>query len=165
MITTDAKFLDILLPAAIHLHEAMIEEGTTTPAAIDALLARLAPDLEADARPFVLRLAAWVATYTQHVIDEAMLSAVDGTLWTHTLSALAVQSKWAAFDLRVCQGEQADDSDKDQLRNEEVEYFRAAVQGMPAWAFGRLFREQLAKDPPEGRNEENSDYLGCISRG
>ncbi|MGH1570926.1 hypothetical protein ACRAWG_09910 [Methylobacterium sp. P31] len=28
----EMKFFDALLPAAIHLHETMIEEGTTTPA-------------------------------------------------------------------------------------------------------------------------------------
>ncbi|MRI57333.1 hypothetical protein D8770_25870 [Methylobacterium sp. DB1607] len=147
MITTGAKFLDVLLPTAIRLHETMIEEGTTTPAAIDALLIHLTSDLDSDERQFVLRLATRVAAYTQHVIDEAMLSAVNGTLWTHTLAALAVQSKWAAFDLRVSRGKHADDPDKDRLRAEEVEYFRAAVDGMPAHAFGRLFREQLAATP------------------
>jgi hypothetical protein len=57
MITTDAKFFDVLLTAAIRLHEVMIEEGTTTPAAIDALLIHLTPDLDSDERRFVLRLA------------------------------------------------------------------------------------------------------------
>ncbi|WP_437871391.1 hypothetical protein ACSD7O_23960 [Methylorubrum extorquens] len=159
MLATDTRFLEVLLPAAIRLHETMVAEGATTPAAIDALLARLAPDLDADARRFVLRLATWVAAYTQHTIDEAMLRSTDGRLWTHTLSALAVQSKWAAFDLRVCRGKHADDPEKDRLRDEEVEYFRAAVQGMPPYAFGRLFREQLAKEPPAGPNEENTYYL------
>jgi hypothetical protein len=153
MITTDAKFFDVLLTAAIRLHEVIIEEGTTTPAAIDALLIHLTPDLDSDKRRFVLRLATWVAAYTQHVIDEAMLSAVDGTLWTHTLAALAVQSRWAAFDLRVSRGKHADDPDKERLRAEEVEYFRAAVAGMPAHAFGRLFREQLATTPTAAPHE------------
>lgn len=159
MLATNTQFFDVLLPTAIRLRETIIEEGATTPAAIDALLADLAPDLDADAHRFVLRLATWVAFYTQHVIDEAMHSAVRGRLWTHTLSALAVQSKWGAFDLLVSRGEHADDPDKDRLRNEEVEYFRAAAAGMPAYAFGRLFREQLAKGPPEGPNEENTYYL------
>ena len=56
MLATDTRFLEVLLPAAIRLHETMVAEGATTPAAIDALLARLAPDLDADARRFVLRL-------------------------------------------------------------------------------------------------------------
>lgn len=159
MITTDAKFLDILLPAAIRLHETMIEEGTTTPAAIDALLGRLTPDLDADGRRFVLRVATWVAAYTQHVIDEAMSDIIRAADLTLALGAFSVQSRWAAFDLRVCRGEHADDPDKDRLRNEAVEYFRAAVAGMPDFVFGRLFREQLAKNPPGGSNGENTDYL------
>lgn len=139
--------------------------GATTPGAIDALLARLAPDLDMDARRFVLRLTTWVAAYTQATIDEAMLRSTDGRLWTHSLSALAAQSKWAAFDLRVCRGEHPDDPDKDRLRNEEVEYFRAAVAGMPPHTFGRLFREQLAKEPPAGLNEEQTYCLDSPPRG
>ncbi|WP_342165022.1 hypothetical protein [Methylobacterium sp. SD21] len=69
MLATDTQFLDVLLPAAIRLHETVVAEGATTPAAIDALLARLAPDLDTDSRHFILRLATWVAAYTQHVID------------------------------------------------------------------------------------------------
>ncbi|KQO99345.1 hypothetical protein ASF33_06865 [Methylobacterium sp. Leaf92] len=156
MITTDAKFLDIPLPAAIRLHETMIEEGTTTPAAIDALLARLALDLDSDERHFVLRLATWVAAYTQHVIDEAISDIIRAADPTLALGALSVQSRWAAFDLRVCRGEHPDDPDKDRLRNEEVEYFRAAVAGMPDFVFGRLFREQLATTPSAPPYE---DYL------
>ncbi len=159
MTTSDDKFFDVLLPAAICLHETMIKEGATTPAAIDMILVRLTPDFDLKERRFVLRLATWVAAYTQDVIDEAMLSAAEGTLGAHTLAALAVRSKWAAFDLRVSRGEHADYPDKDRLRAEEVEYFRAAVAGMPAYAFGRLFREQLAQDPPKGSNEENTQYL------
>lgn len=158
---SETKFFDALLPAAIRLHVEMVKEGATTPAAIEALLTRLASDLDAVARRFVLRLTTWVAAYTQDVIDEAMLRSTEGRLWTHTLSALAVQSKWAAFDLRVCRGKHPDDPNKDRLRNEEVEYFCAAVAGMPAYAFGRLFREQLAKGPPEGPNEENTYYLSA----
>lgn len=78
---------------------------------------------------------------------------------TLALGAFSVQSKWAAFDLRVCRGKHADDPDKDRLRDEEVEYFRAKVAGMPLYAFGRLFREQLAKDPPHDPNEEDIDDL------
>ncbi|CAO4132572.1 hypothetical protein [Methylorubrum extorquens] len=147
MITTDAKFYDVLLTAAIRLHEVMIEEGTTTPAAIDALLIHLTPDLDSDERRFVLRLATWVAAYTQYVIDEAMLDIVHAADPTLALGALAVQSKWAAFDLRVSRGEHADDPDKDRLRAEEVEYFRPSVVGMSSWEFGRLFREQLGTTP------------------
>jgi hypothetical protein len=147
MITTDAKFLDILLPAAIRLHDAIIEEGATNPAAIDALLGRLTPDLDADGRRFVLRLATWVAAYTQHVIDEAMSDIVHAADPTLALGALAVQSKWAAFDLRVSRGEHADDPDKDRLRAEEAGYFRPSVVGMSNWEFGRLFREQLGTTP------------------
>ncbi|CAO4153323.1 hypothetical protein [Methylorubrum extorquens] len=156
MITTDAKFLDILLPAAIRLHETMIEEGTTTPAAIDALLARLAPDLDADGRRFVLRLATWVAAYTQNVIDEAMSDIVHTADPTLALGALAVQSRWAAFDLRVSRGEHPDDPDKDRLRAEEVVYFRPSVVGMSSWKFGRLFREQLGTTP---KTLSKEDYL------
>lgn len=147
MITTDAKFYDVLLTAAIRLHEVIIEEGTTTPAAIDALLIHLTPDLDSDERRFVLRLATWVAAYTQHVIDEAMSDIVHAANPTLALGALAVQSKWAAFDLRVSRGEHADDPDKDRLRAEEVGYFRPSVVGMSSWEFGRLFREQLDTTP------------------
>ncbi|WP_132249175.1 hypothetical protein [Methylobacterium segetis] len=159
MLATDTQFLDVLLPAAIHLHEAMVEEGATTPAAIEALLARLAPDLDADASRFVLRLATWVAFYTQHVIDEALSNIIHAADPTLALGAFSVQSKWAAFDLRVCRRKHADDPDKDRLRDEEVEYFRAKVAGMPFYAFGRLFREQLAKDPPHDSNEEDIDDI------
>ncbi|CAO4191857.1 hypothetical protein [Methylorubrum extorquens] len=155
MITTDAQVLDALLPAAIHLHDAMVEKGATTPAAIDTLLARLAPDLEADARPFVLRLATWVAFYTEDVIDEAMLDIVRAANPTLALGALSVQSQWAAFDLRVRRGEHPDAPNKERLRNEDVEHFRAAVAGMPAYAFGRLFREQLATTPTAPPYEDN----------
>jgi len=156
MITTDAKFFDVLLTAAIRLHEVMIEEGTTTPAAIEALLIHLTPHLDSDERRFVLRLAAWVAAYTQHVIDEAMSDIIRAADPTLALGALSVQSRWAAFDLRVCRGEHPDDPDKDRLRNEEVEYFRAAVAGTPDFVFGRLFREQLATTPTTPPYE---DYL------
>lgn len=100
-----------------------------------------------------------MAAYTHDVLDGAMLSATRGPLRTHALAALAVQSKWAVFDLLVSRSEHADDPNKDRLRAAEIEYFRAAVTGMPPHAFGRLSREQLAQDPPEGPNEENTYYL------
>ncbi|MGH1570927.1 hypothetical protein ACRAWG_09915 [Methylobacterium sp. P31] len=65
----------------------------------------------------------------------------------------------------MSRGKHADDPDKNRLRNEEVEYFRAAVAGMPTYAFGRLFREQLAKDPRRDQTRRtptaSTDPRGC----
>lgn len=92
-----------------------------------------------------------MAAYTQHVIDEAMSDIIHAADPTLALGALSVQSQWAAFDLRVCRGGHPDEPDKGRLRNEEVEYFRAAVAGMPDLVFGRLAASNSPRIPREGR--------------
>lgn len=69
--------LEDLITASCHLHQAMLQEGTTTPAAVTAILDRLAPSFTADERRAVMRLAASTAGYVSDSLDDAMLTAMD----------------------------------------------------------------------------------------
>ena len=137
--------LDILIDVSRCLHQTMLDEGATTPDAVAAILDREAPSFTADERRAVMRLAASTARYVACALDEAMLTAMDGAQWTHTIAAIAVQDKWVSYDLEVCLGDHPDDPEKAEIRDTEVEYLRSSVAGVHANTFGRLFREQLAR--------------------
>lgn len=132
---------------AMYLCHAVIEQGATTPDTITIQLDRLALELCSEERQAVLRLAASFAAVFASVMDEAMLSSVDAAQWTHAIAAFALEYRWAGFDLRACLGDHPDDADKDEIRAEEVEYFRPSIAGLRPNDFGRIFCEQLTRTP------------------
>ncbi|MDR7037811.1 hypothetical protein J2X36_002562 [Methylobacterium sp. BE186] len=136
-----------LASLAMSLCHTIIAQGATTPDTITIQLDQLAPELCSEERQAVLRLAASFAAVFASVMDEAMLSSVDAAQWTHGIAAFALEYRWAGFDLRVCLGDHPDDAEKDQLRAEEIEYFRPSLRGLRPSDFGRIFCEQLARTP------------------
>ena len=139
--------LEYLIAASHNLHQAMLDEGATTPAAVAAILDQQTPSFSAAERYAIMRLVAATAGYVATALDEAMLTAMDSERWTHTIAAVALQDRWVSYDLQVCLGDHPDDPKKAELRNREIEYPRASLTGVSDATFGRIFREQLARPP------------------
>ena len=75
--------LDILIDVSRCLHQAMLDEGPTTPDAVAAILDREAPSFTTDERRAVMRLAAATAGYVACSLVDAMLTAMESARWTH----------------------------------------------------------------------------------
>ncbi|GEP06137.1 hypothetical protein [Methylobacterium oxalidis] len=140
-----ADRLGELAKLAIYLCHTVIAQGAMRPETITIQLDQLAPELGSEERQAVLRLAASFAAVFASVMDEAMLRSTDAAQWTHAIAAFALEYRWAGFELRVCLGDHPDDADKDEIRAEEIEYFRPSVAGLSPNDFGRIFCEQLAR--------------------
>ncbi|GJE44008.1 hypothetical protein [Methylobacterium soli] len=136
---------------AQRLYERLIKDSVTERSDIWRLLRQLTPDMNDETRRAVMELVVASAESYLFKLSNAKVDAAAN--WVRVLEAQGVQHRWVAFDLRVCLGLHPDHQDKDRLRMDEIELLRPSLAGICPMGFGRLFQEQLAREPKPPRND------------